>query len=206
MFVSRLHRACALPPFLFILGLASACDVDPDRTATAACKDVKCPVGTAINMVAESGTDCEEQAGIDSGRCFVKGSCVYLCKPSVKCCGAETWTTESYSCTTACCADGNPPPCEYACGDGQCDPGETPASCAVDCDDTCGDGDCTGGENPTLCPQDCDPAWRCSPASEGASCGSDKCGDYGECAYETPCATTGKHCRTCTNADRLVCK
>jgi hypothetical protein len=58
-----------------------------------------------------------------------------------------------------------------ACGDGKCEPGESPLECPVDCCGSCGDGLCKGfacGEDVKTCPQDCD-----------AVCGNGKC-EYGE--------------------------
>jgi len=56
------------------------------------------------------------------------------------------------------------------CGDGKCDPTESPQTCAVDCGVTpggsmCADGTCDANESAKTCPMDCDAkgkaAWQC---------------------------------------------
>ena len=57
------------------------------------------------------------------------------------------------------------------CGNGICEPGEGPKSCAIDCCGTCGDGKCKGydcGESSDTCAKDC-----------GSACGNKVC-DKGE--------------------------
>ncbi len=64
------------------------------------------------------------------------------------------------------------------CGDGACQSGETPQSCAQDCKSGCGDGSCQGGETPQTCPQDC-------KAPPKVTCGDETCGS-GEDAATCP--------------------
>lgn len=55
--------------------------------------------------------------------------------------------------TTSACDDGGAEP---TCGDGTCDPGETPPACPADCPAVCGDGLCTApDETVENCPDDC---------------------------------------------------
>lgn len=62
------------------------------------------------------------------------------------------------------------------CGNGICDKGETPATCALDCPSgLCGNGLCELDEDPQSCPADC----------TDAKCGNGVCGD-GENLYTCP--------------------
>lgn len=127
-----------------LLAFLTGCDFggsSDDQTAEVACSNATCPPGTFMNMEAASGSGCsgggsiqiQTAEGTVEAMCFSSGSCVYACVPPNKCCGNEAWTTTSYTCETPCCDDGNPPPCETACGNGLCDVGENPETCAVDC-------------------------------------------------------------------------
>jgi hypothetical protein len=77
------------------------------------------------------------------------------------------------------------------CGNGACNTGETPSSCAIDCG--CGNGLCDNGETIYSCPNDCsycgdgycDPgeySWSC-PEDCGPYCGDGLCtaGEYSWC-------------------------
>ena len=71
------------------------------------------------------------------------------------------------------CLEGTPGP---VCGDGQCEPDETPQSCPDDCDTgpECGDGVCEGDETPQSCPQDCDTGVQCGDGFT-ATCNGTAC-------------------------------
>jgi len=86
----------------------------------------------------------------------------------------------------ACLPDPNKP----TCGDGKCDAGETPDTCAADCKKTgpvCGNGACEAGETPQTCAADCKP--------DGPKCGNEKC-EEGESAATCPsdCKPDGPKC------------
>lgn len=195
------------------------CSCATDNTAEEACKNADCPAGTVIELSAESVSACEGSVsgsqigsittGEASGACYTAGSCAYACYAVTLCCGEEQWTDTSYSCTQPCCADGNPPPCETACGDGVCEAGEvcnmascpegsTCSDCKDDCCSVCGNGECEFGENPESCAVDCG-GETCIPECTGKICGDDGCGGY--CGAVCP---AGKECNDegmCVNVD-----
>jgi hypothetical protein len=110
-------------------------------------------------------------AGAASGSCYSSGSCVYACYTTTECCGMETWTLESYTCTEV---------CSSACGNGECETGEDTESCPEDCTSTyyCGNGTCDDGES-CICQgeeEDCEACLEdCCPV----------CGD-GICEFPEP--------------------
>ncbi len=66
-----------------------------------------------------------------------------------------------------------------ACGDGECQNGETPAFCPEDCGTACGDGTCDGDESAISCPEDC-----------GTACGDGTCdGDESATTCPRDCGT-----------------
>ena len=106
------------------------------------------------------------------------------------------------------------------CGDGICEPGEGPKTCAVDCCGACGDGICKGydcGENPTSCPLDCGSACgngKCdkgeSPQTCAEDCKKQACGngvcepeDGGPVACPVDCGTACGNC-TCDKGENFV--
>ena len=196
---------------LFVITALLVVSCAADKTAEEACKNAGCPAGTVIELTAASASACEGSAsgtqiggastGEASGACYTSGTCAYACYAVSVCCGEEEWTLEAYSCTQACCADGNPPPCETACGDGECEPGEvcnmvscpedsTCSECKDDCCSVCGNGECEYGESPAKCAVDCG-GDVCVPDCEGRFCGTDGCG--GQCGAPCP---AGKKCST----------
>lgn len=102
--------------------------------------------------------------------------------------GRRKWFGE---CSVGGCGDGicdpneSPATCsDCTCGNGVCDAGETAQSCARDCV-RCGDGVCNGGENANNCAQDC---VRCG---DGVCNGGETCGS---CSADCSCP------RTCSGA------
>jgi hypothetical protein len=84
-------------------------------------------------------------------------------------CDPPTYNGVPVSCTTSdtCISDANGVDCRYTnywihiscqpyvpCGNGVCDPGETPENCPADCN-WCGNGVCNGNETYQSCPSDC---------------------------------------------------
>ena len=154
-----------------------------DETAQEACSNVTCPPGTAVNLTASSVEECQASFAASSsatdgsvageGGCFASGSCVYSCEALTDCCGAETWTDDSYTCDNPCNTGSE-------CGNGVCEDGEVCTGsvcvqmeaageecsvCIDDCCTACGDGvceypetaDCNDQKN--FCQVDCDPDW-----------------------------------------------
>lgn len=172
-----------------------ACGAGSDQTAEKACENASCPPGTLINLSASSVEECSAHGTVSvvtgsggvEAKCFSKGTCEYACAPAEACCGEVEWTETTYNCSQVCCQDGTPPPCQTACGDGVCEPGEDPTDCPEDCGETCGDGACTGGETPAWCPEDCT-GKPCVPDCTERECGSDGCdGICGECWEDEFC-------------------
>jgi hypothetical protein len=100
------------------------------------------------------------------------------CMPKAVCGNGMCETGESPSTCAQDCKTGP------VCGNGTCEPGETTASCVQDCPSTgpkCGDGICQSNENVEMCPQDC-------------HCGNGFC-DAGETTSTCPQdCTTGPKC------------
>lgn len=81
--------------------------------------------------------------------------------------------------------DNCPQDCGTGCGNAECEPGETPVTCAEDCAlGVCGNGLCesTRNEDPESCPADCAAACgncKCEPGETYLNCPPDcgLCGD-----------------------------
>ncbi len=111
-------------------------------------------------------------------------------------------------------------PSPASCGNGACDPGETPCGCPADCgasicgdgvcctaagenrcvcaadcgDSTCGDGCCSSAELAnSLCKQDCSCATSCDQGCGGAGCCTTTC-TTSPCRPICGCATCGIDC------------
>ena len=130
----------------------------------------QCPVGTQARLEAAATSQCGgetsgsytlvEQEGSVTGACSGTGSCQVLCEFSNPCtCGVATISREKVVCAT----------CEGGCGDGTCDPGETPDNCAMDCGSTCtpGDEQCSGDQRMVCNTQGVFEAFDCPT---GATC------------------------------------
>ncbi|MBM4371348.1 MAG: hypothetical protein FJ098_06815 [Deltaproteobacteria bacterium] len=88
--------------------------------------------------------------------------------------------------------DGCPWDCgNAACGNGECEPGEGPQTCPFDCTPfACGNHVCEEGENPALCPIDCSEKCgdcACDPEESWLSCPED-CGYCGDGQCSVKCA------------------
>ena len=167
--------------FAAVLALVG-CDA-ADKTAETACANASCPPGTAIEMNAQSTGSCsgsmefsadqgltdQSASGAASGACYSTGSCVYACFTTTECCGSETWTQDSYTCSQV---------CDGACGNGECETGEDSASCPEDCSAFCGNEECEYGE--VCISQQCDGPGGCSP------CPGDCCPVCGDGVCEWP--------------------
>lgn len=70
------------------------------------------------------------ETGLDAGFCGGEGTCIFACNFDNPCdCGVERVTGEGVFCVD--CAD------SFACGNGICEPGESPETCPVDCAPVC---------------------------------------------------------------------
>jgi hypothetical protein len=196
--------------------LSAACGSGTEGTEAAAeCTEAAlgplCPVGSYPELSAEAEAACRnsvsgaykpiegDAAGAVSGACTSNGACRFLCRFEVACpCGVERITKDDVVCRADC----------GGCGDGSCDDGETPESCAADCAVTCGDGTCDGGESAASCPQDCGNTCgdgRCEGAESPATCPDDcaasACGD-GECLPPEDVASCPRDCgASCGNGE-----
>ena len=160
----------------------AGCDAQ-DETAEAACANASCPPGTVIEMNAQSTGSCsgsmefsvdqsltdQSGSGAASGACYTPGSCVYACYTTTECCGSETWTQESYTCSQV---------CDGACGNGECESGEDLDSCPEDCAAHCGNGECEYGE---VCVK-----VQCTDEANCDTCKSDCCPVCGDGICEWP--------------------
>ena len=144
----------------------------------------QCPEGTNALLEAAATSQCDgkvdgdfiEQSGAVTASCAGTGTCRVVCEFANPCtCGVERISkTEGVTCAT----------CEGGCGNGMCEPGETPDNCSIDCGD------------------------RCTPGAERCNgTGRQVCVDTGvfeslSCAAGTTCmedAATGKtSCAGCT--------
>lgn len=171
-----------LLPLLFLL---AACGEDGTAGTKVAEECVQsdliaqCPAGTAPQLDAQARSFCEGSANADflnqngavSGKCFGEGSCQVLCTFPMACKnGVESFTDQG----VVCVADED----LAGCGDGVCDAGETPASCAIDCGAVCTpDRERCQGDNREICNAQgrwelvmCAETRRCEEADAGTSC------------------------------------
>ncbi len=117
----------------------------------------------AIDVAQATDTQDTDGGPFDSGDALVA-----TCQCGDGICSASCGETEA-----TCPAD-----CK-GCGNGVCEPGEGPKSCAIDCCGSCGDGKCKGydcGESPQACPQDCANACGnkvCDKGESPATCAED---------------------------------
>ena len=152
-----------------------AIDCSPIGAAVYGCLQKSCTVDTAL-CIQDSG--CNDQLNLVA-RCIAlcpSGAAGGVCIDDCVALMQQSALTQSL----AACGLG---PCKTAttggaavCGNGSCEPGEGPATCAADCapaGPVCGDGVCAGGESSATCPADC-----------GGGGGGGHCGD-GTCAGET---------------------
>jgi len=91
----------------------------------------------------------------------------------------------------ACTDDGQCVSLGPVCGNGQCESGETQASCPADCKSTgpvCGNGSCESGESSASCPKDC-------PSTGGPDSCVGKCGNKStNCYCDDACTGAGDCC------------
>lgn len=85
-----------------------------------------------------------------------------------ECLGASPRIVPKTICGDGACQPGETPntcgvDCPLACGNGQCEEWENGTNCAVDCVHDCGDGLCSTGE---ACPSDCDAGAGCQRADD----------------------------------------
>ncbi|MBD89222.1 MAG: hypothetical protein CL940_02655 [Deltaproteobacteria bacterium] len=170
----------------------------------------------SMEFTADQGLTDQSASGAASGACYTSGSCIYACYTTTECCGSETWTQESYTCSQTCesaCGNGEcesgedgdtcPEDCAAYCGNEQCEYGEVCINqqcdgdpdcgpCPGDCCPVCGDGICEWPEDGNMvpdqaCPEDCSGA-ACQPVCESFKyCGSDGCGSTCPCAGGQTC-------------------
>lgn len=187
----------------FWMGLLVSCNtsksLSDENVASIACDNATCPPGTFIDLEALSYEGCEESAngsviidtesGSISAKCFNNSTCKYVCKPPRPCCGLEEWTLESYSCHTPCCDDGNPPPCESACGNRVCEFGEDRSSCPQDCESECTPGQevCDGLDRKICTPSE---NWEIRECPSNSSC-RELSYNSTECKENNSCTCTG---------------
>jgi len=112
-----------------------------------------CPVGTVPRMDADATAECSGSAGVEviqqsgsiSGACASVGRCTVFCEPdpSMTCeNGIAAITRDSVQCNEG----------SAGCGNGTCDAGETPETCAVDCSAVCSAGtERCNGANREVC-------------------------------------------------------
>lgn len=222
--------AAMLAVMLAVTLSVTGCDAT-DETAEAACANANCPPGTVIEMNAQSSGSCSgsmefavdqgltdrSASGAASGACYSSGSCVYACYTTTECCGSETWTQDSYTCSQVCdgaCGNGEceagedgdscPDDCAAYCGNKECDYGEVCikqqctdqtecAACPGDCCPVCGDGICEWPEDGSAaeaaaCPDDCSDADCLPQCNDGMFCGSDGCTSSCPCIGGQDCS------------------
>ncbi len=133
--------------------------------------------------------ECAAQWGSCNGKpaCKTAAWCVDACGPDKGCAqicinNAEG-DDESALISVMLCADQSgcdPGPGGPKCGNGQCEEGESNASCPADCKATgpkCGNGQCEEGESTATCPADC--------KATGPKCGNGQC-EEGETSSTCP--------------------
>lgn len=157
-----------------------------------------CPedCGTGCGNGKCEGNETGETKMPDSN--FKKGDYVFCpqdcgyCGDSV--CGAEEFDLNDFH---SYCID-----CQPGCGNGFCEPGESPIICPYDCDSTaCGNGNCEWNESPTICPEDCSHACGNGTCEKGESpsvCVADcsACGDDVCSGVELTLGYCSKDCKT----------
>ena len=133
---------------LCLLILLSACDepaADADAGAAGCVESAllaQCPVGANPLIGAQAEATCDgaaqgwvqDGAGQTTGQCYGVGSCRVICQFAVPCrCGVMSISHEGVVCAS----------CEgaAACGNGMCEGGENPMSCAIDCGPACNPGE-----------------------------------------------------------------
>jgi hypothetical protein len=184
--------------------------IEEDKTAETACAEASCPPGTAIALEASSMSACEAdlQSNVLSGEegasamCFASGECYYACSTTTECCGTETWTEDSYTCSQVCtgggCGDGvcndNEVCNKFSCGEDEpeCD------ACKEDCCSACGDDSCVVPETSNncdyknYCPNDCGEGTKeCPPKAGGTTTGGiPSCVSDADCVPDCPSGAT----------------
>ncbi len=159
-----------------------------------------------------------------SAACKTAGHCMDSCGDDKKCrqlCfdntgeGAQDQLISLIMCAdqTECVAG----PAGPKCGDGKCEAGESPITCALDCKTTgpqCGNGKCEEGESSATCPADCKPATpqcgdgKCETGETPQSCLADckpTCGD-GKCELGESKNTCPQDCGAATVCGNGVCE
>lgn len=133
----RLHIALTIA---FSVG---ACDdADDGPGGAASCEDAaliaQCPPGSnpQLGSIAEAmcsgaaGAILSDETGAATGNCVGTSQCQVACQWASPClCGVASVTREGIQCQ----------PCDpdRGCGNGVCDPGESPETCAIDCGARC---------------------------------------------------------------------
>ena len=147
----------------------------------------QCPPNTVAKLDADASAICEAEGAIEvevdstgggagegevTNACAGEGSCRVVCELMVPCAhGVESISvTEGIIC-------GQPP---AACGNGTCEAGETPDSCAIDCAAECvaGTSRCSGDQVQDCNlqgkwedPRGCGSGTACISAADGDGCG-----------------------------------
>jgi len=131
---------------------------------SAPCKNPVAAGGKCLDPAAQTilpcadGLYCDYSNGFNSAVCAkVKGAGA-SCNGNNECATGLSCSYDPQANGQVCIKGSTVPYCftPVVCGDGTCDPGETPTSCPQDCgaNGFCGDGNCDQGEINT-CPQDC---------------------------------------------------
>jgi hypothetical protein len=153
----------------------------------------------------------------DCGACVCHDVCVAGTPLDASCgaCESQICAVDSFCCQAAwdglCVSEvatvcGQP--CPVACGNGQCEAGETCGSCAQDCGacPVCGDGACEWNESCGSCAQDCG---ACPVCGDGACGWDESCGscaqDCGACVCHDVCEAGAPLDPSCGQCESLVC-
>ena len=177
---------------LFVLTVVMlGCDAGTEATGTAEdCAQnnliAQCPPNTTPDLMADAMSSCDTAGSLDLNQgvdntsagaavtqgCVGTGTCRIVCRFESPC----QYGVESISPTEGIRCAGPP----AACGNGQCEAGETPDSCANDCAGECTPGDtrCEGDELATCTPRStwgeavaCGSGQVCTSTADGAACG-----------------------------------
>lgn len=137
---------------LLACALVACDDADGGPGGAASCEDsaliAQCPPGSdpQLGSVAEAmcsgaaGTVISDQSGAATGNCAGTSQCLVACTWASPCqCGVESVTRDAVACMPCGDAEG--------CGNGICDAGESPESCAIDCGMRCMSGESRCGNN-----------------------------------------------------------